>query len=212
MIEVHRHCRILASLALALLPLSAGAEPTASGAPPTQVVNRLHEVLLEVMKEADSLGYEGRYQRLTPVIEESFDLPFMAQKSVGRHWKSAGEENQKALVETFRRFTIANYAGRFEGYSGQVFEMLDQEPSTHGTVLVRTRLVEPKDEGIELNYRLRKVGDGWKIVDVYLNGTVSELALRRSEYSSLIKREGFQALLAALDERIDHLAAPAEQS
>jgi phospholipid transport system substrate-binding protein len=79
---------------------------------------------------------------------------------------------------------------------------------------VRSRLVESDGEVIQLNYRLRPVDGKWKIIDVYLNGTVSELALRRSEYSSLIQREGFDSLLVALNQKIDNLAesTPAAQS
>lgn len=180
---------------------------------PAHVVDRLHVALLDVMKQADALGYQGRFDQLAPVLDQTFDLPFMAQKSVGRHWKNASEQDRHMLVQTFTRFSIANYAGRFDAYSGQSFETLDQAPSTHGTILVKTRLNDPGGELVRLNYRLRPVDGGWKIIDVYLNGTVSELALRRSEYSSLIKREGFKALLVALDERIDTLAAiPADQA
>src|SRR5262249_33258513 len=93
-------------------------------------------------------------------------------------------------------------------YSGQSFRILGVESSTHDTVLVRTHLDVPKEEGVELNYRLREVDGNWRIVDIYLNGTVSELALRRSEYSALVQREGFQGLLAKLDERIADLARP----
>ena len=195
-----------------MLPATSSAEPEASRAPAddgaARVVERLHESLVGVMRDATALGYEGRYQRLAPVVYSLFDLQFMAEKSVGRHWKTASEQNQKALVETFSRFTVANFAGRFDGFSGQSFRTLGLEPSTHGTVLVRTRLDEPGDEGVALDYRLRPVDGGWRIVDIYLNGTVSELALRRSEYSTLIQREGFQALLVKLDERIHDLAGP----
>jgi phospholipid transport system substrate-binding protein len=176
------------------------------------VVEHLHAVLIEVMKEAEPLGYQGRYERLSPVLQERFDLPFMAEKSVGRHWKTISKEERATLVQTFVRYSIANYAGRFHGYSGQHFETLGEEPSMRGTRLVRTLLVDPNDEDVKLDYRLRAADGHWKIVDVYLNGTVSELALRRSEYSSLIKREGLGALLAALDEHIDSLASePADQ-
>jgi phospholipid transport system substrate-binding protein len=176
------------------------------------VVEQLHAVLIEVMKQAEPLGYKGRYERLSPVLQERFDLPFMAEKSVGRHWKTISQEDRATLVQTFIRYSIANYAGRFHGYSGQHFETLGEEPSARGTRLVRTRLVDPNDEDVKLDYRLRAADGDWKIVDVYLNGTVSELALRRSEYSSMIKREGLEALLAALDEHIDGLASePADQ-
>jgi len=204
-------------LALLLLQAPAFAEENAPASEPqatetVAVVERLHAVLIEVMKEAEPLGYQGRYDRLSSVVQELFDLPFMAEKSVGRHWKTASPEDQQILVRTFARYSIANYAGRFHGYSGQQFETLGEEPSIRGTRLVRTQLIDPNDENVKLDYRLRATDGAWKIVDVYLNGTVSELALRRSEYSSLIKREGLEALLAALDERIESLAStPADQ-
>ena len=181
---------------------------------PDQVVETLQACMADVMKNAETLGFEGRVERLHPVLPDVFDLAFMAEKSVGRHWKTASPEEQERLVSTFTRYVIENYAGRFTGWDGQAFEILGDEPSARGTILVRTRLVDPNADDVKLDYRLRKTEEsGWKIIDVYLDGTVSELALRRSEYSSLIKREGFEALLAALDERIQTLSnAPAEEA
>jgi len=206
----------LVSLAacLALLGLAAAgrAQAAAPASPPVQVVEKLHAALLEVMKDAEDLGYQGRYDKLAPVLKETYDTAFMAEKSVGRHWKLASPEDQTKLVDTFSRFMIANYAGRFDGYSGEKFEVVGEEPSAQDTVLVRTRLVQPQGEVVQLNYRLRSANGSWKIIDVYLNGTVSELALRRSEYASLIKREGWNAVIAALDQRIQGFAtAPADQ-
>jgi len=188
----------------------AGLAAADQGAPkkkPEEVVESLHSELLGVMKDAKELGYEGRFARLKPVLNELFDIPFMAKKSVGRYWKDIDDDQRQRLLDTFGRFTVANYAGRFSDYSGQHFETLKVEESTHGTFLVDTKLVSPDGDTTQLNYRLRPVDDGWKIIDVYLNGTVSELALRRSEYSSLIQREGFDALLTALDGRIADLEA-----
>ncbi len=182
-------------------------EPARETSAPTRVVDELHENLINVMKEATTLGYQGRFARLEPVIHELFDIPFMAEKSIGRHWKTVDEHSRADLLATFERFTVANYAGRFTGYSGQSFETLSEQASKHGTVLVYSRLVSGNGETVQLNYRLRPAGeDGWRIIDVLLNGTVSELALRRSEYSSLIQREGFPALMSALNQRIDELA------
>ena len=149
----------------------------------------------------------GRFEQLEPVISEFFDIPFMAEKSIGRYWKTVDEENRAHLLATFERFTVANYAGRFTGYSGQFFETVKEQASRHGTVLVYSRLVSDNGDTVQLNYRLRPAKDDrWRIIDVLLNGTVSELALRRSEYSSLIRREGFAALMSALNKRIDDLA------
>ena len=143
---------------------------------------------------------------------ELFDLPFMAEKAVGRYWNEVTPEERNRLVDAFSRYTIANFAGRFDAYSGQHFETLGREPSARDTMMVRTRLIDPGRENVQLDYRLRANGSRWKIVDIYMNGAVSELALRRSEYASLIKREGFAALLAALDARVQELAtAPADK-
>jgi len=201
-------------LVTSAIPSVASEAVAASSERPDSTVNSLHEALLGVMKEADTLGYEGRFERLYPLLPQLFDLPFMAQKSIGRYWKSTSEEERARLLETFKRFTTANYAGNFDDYTGQVFETLGTEESTHGTMLVRSHLVNPDGETIQLNYRMRLVDGHWKIIDIYLNGTVSELALRRSEYSSLIEREGFDALLAALDDKVANLSVstPAAQS
>lgn len=174
---------------------------------PARVIDQLHAGLLRVMKEAEALGFEGRYEQLTPVLEQCFDISFMAQKSVGRYWRTASEEERARLLGTFHRYLISNYAGRFTGYSGQQFETLGDEPALRNTVLVRTQIVDPDDDPVLLDYRLREVGGGWKIIDVYWNGTVSELALRRSEYSTVIQRDGMDGLLSALDDKIAKLAS-----
>jgi phospholipid transport system substrate-binding protein len=130
----------------------------------------------------------------------------MAQKSVGRYWRSASEEDREELLSTFGRFMVANYAGNFDGFSGESFERQDKVDSTHGTIIVRTRLKKSDGDIVQLDYRLRQLDNRWKIIDIYLNGTVSELALRRSEYSTLIQKEGFEALIVALRKKIEDLS------
>lgn len=208
-----RLAAVTGMLAVLLLPVCPAWSEKTRAAAPDEVIEQLHGALLECMRNAEALGYRGRYDQLAPALETLFDLPFMAEKAVGRHWRTASPEDRQRLVESFTRYTVASYAGRFEGYSGQRFETLGEQPSTRGTVLVRTQLVDPEGEDVKLDYRLRESDGRWRIIDVYLNGTVSELALRRAEYSSMIKREGFEALLVALDQRVDELAsAPADQS
>ena len=90
--------------------------------------------------------------------------------------------------------TVSNYAGRFVGEPGPSFETLGEEEGARGTRMVRTKLVQPSDEDVELNYRLRETDEGWRVIDCYMNGTVSEVALRRSEYGSVLRRDGFDAL------------------
>jgi phospholipid transport system substrate-binding protein len=193
-------------LAFCALWLAAGA--AADPAPSAkQSIEELHAALLDVMKNAVALGYEGRAAKLQPVIPRHFDVAFMAEKSVGPYWKRATEVERSRYLEAFLRFMVANYAGQFDGYTGQSFETLGQEPARMETQIVRTRLIDPGDEDVELNYRMRQTPEGWKIIDVYLDGTVSELALRRSEFSGIVKRENFDALIAALDAKIAKLSS-----
>jgi phospholipid transport system substrate-binding protein len=210
----------LVCLAALLLCSAAPADPAPSQVSPSieklpatapseasQSIEQLHAVLLDVMKNATALGYEGRAAKLRPVIPHHFDVPFMAEKSVGLYWKRATEVERQRYLEAFLRFMVANYAGQFDGYTGQSFETVGEDPARMDTRIVRTRLIDPGDEDVELNYRMRKTDGGWKIIDVYLDGTVSELALRRSEFSGIVKRENFDALIAALDAKIAKLAA-----
>jgi phospholipid transport system substrate-binding protein len=126
---------------------------------------------------------------------------------VGGRWKDLTPAQQAKLVATFAKLSVATYAGRFNGYSGENFEILGEEPSAQGTVLVRTRVVVPGKDAVQLDYRLRSGSDGWRIIDVFLNGTVSELAVRRSEDAAVLDRDGFDALISARDQKIAGFAA-----
>lgn len=164
--------------------------------------------LIELLRASDSLDHAGRVDRLSPALSGNFDLDFMAAKVLGRRWKALSPEEQARWREGFTQLMTANYAGRFVGWADQSFTTLDEQEAGHGTVLVRTRLHVPgEEEDVALDYRLREVDGSWRIIDVFLNGTVSELALRRSEYSSVLKRDGFEALIASVQRKRDELAA-----
>ena len=197
----------VAGLLLCLFAPLTGAAQASTSTEATRAIEALHDSLLDVMRHATELEYTGRTEKLTPVIPAHFDLDFMAQKAIGRRsWSAANAEERERYLDAFTRFMVANYAGRFDGFSGQSFETVGEEAARSDTLLVKTQLIDPGQENIELNYRMRKVGKSWKIIDVYMDGTVSELALRRSEFASVVKRDGFDGLIKALDEKIAKLA------
>jgi phospholipid transport system substrate-binding protein len=178
---------------------------------PAVVVERLHGGLLGVLKDSDQLPYEARFARLRPLLADTFDLDFMAEKAVGRAWNKLDADDRARWTKAFRNFTTANYAGRFTGFTGQSFETLGTDEGASETKVVRTRLLNPSGEDVALTYRLWRTDDGWRIIDVYLDGTVSELALRRTEYASVLKRDGFERLLVLLTEKTEKLAAEAAE-
>jgi phospholipid transport system substrate-binding protein len=166
-------------------------------------VRAFYDALLATMKQADRLGIRGRYDKLAPVISSTFDLAAMTRIAVGPEWNSIAPELQSKLIENFTRMTIATYASRFDGYSGERFEVEPaSEIRTTGRV-VHTKLFPSNGEPITLNYLMRGSDDNWRIVDVYLTGTISELATRRSEFASILKNGGPSALIDSLGQQAE---------
>jgi len=193
------------TLAIALscvITIGAAAAARAQGTPAAGVVETLHAELIGVMREADSLGFTGRRDRLAPVIEGAFELPLIARASTGRYWKKLDQAQRARLVDAFTRLTVATYAGRFDGFDGESFRIVSQRPAPRATVLVNSELVKSDGDTVELNYLLRETDAGWRIIDVYLDGVYSELATRRSVYAGLIGRKGIEGLIAAIEDKI----------
>jgi phospholipid transport system substrate-binding protein len=193
---------LLAPILLLCVPAAPGrADPAGDGAA-RATVEQLYDALLEVMHRGEQLAYQERCAQLDPVIRQVYDLPLMSAKTLGRYWKGLSEQDRERWVSTFSRYTVSIYAYNFDEYSGQQFEVLAVEPSSHETLIVRTRIVPVDDDPVDLDYRLRDGEGGWRVIDVFANGTVSELARRRSEFSSVFKRDGFETLLSSLEEKI----------
>ena len=172
---------------------------------PRLAVERFHDTLLSVMKEAESLGYEGRFEWLSPLIKKSFNLPFMTSHSTGRYWKKASNGEHQALVDAFTNMTIANYASRFDGYSGEIFETVEVTEGPRNSILVKTKIVKDDGEKVSLNYVMREFDGQWQVIDIFLKGTFSELATRKSEYSSLIRDGGFPELIISMKEKTEKI-------
>jgi phospholipid transport system substrate-binding protein len=176
-------------------------------ASPEQVVKRLHESLTEAMREGSRLGYKGRLELLTPSVNRTHDLDFIARTTLGNLWSKLSPDQQITFTDTFRQLSISSYADWFKSHEGEAFEFVDQQAMPREQVLVRTRIVKEKVEVARLDYVLRETKDGWRIINIMANG-VSDLALKRVEYRSILERDGFPALIDMLKKKI----AAAEKS
>ncbi|MEE8515078.1 MAG: ABC transporter substrate-binding protein, partial [Alphaproteobacteria bacterium] len=174
--QIQALARCLAATAIIFVSTSTIAA-TAEG-PPSKVVQRFQAALIGAMKQAATLGFKGRYETLAPAVRESFDLFAMTKVSTGRYWKKLSAEERDKLVAIFSDLTIATYADRFDGYSGQVFETLSEEPFLKDMRIVKTRIVKNSGEPVKLNYVLRPVKGTWRIIDIHLKGSISQLAMR----------------------------------
>ena len=174
-------------------------------AAPKDVVNELHAGLLSTMQKSKDTGFQERFDNLKPVVDETFDVGFMGSKSVGRHWKKLTPEEQQVWLDKFVSYITANYVGNFNQFDGESFEVLGEEEAQRNARIVLTRLNVPGSEDVIFNYRLRMTPDGWQIIDIYLKGTVSELALRRSDFTTTLKKKGFPVLASTVDKKIASL-------
>jgi phospholipid transport system substrate-binding protein len=171
-------------------------------------IRAFYDALLSVMKQADKLGIRGRYDKLALTVRSTFDLAAMTRIAVGPEWNSIPLEQQVALIDNFTQMTIATYANRFDSFSGERFEVdTTAEPRNTGRI-VHTRLFPSTGEPVTLNYLMRGSGDSWSVVDVYLTGTISELATRRSEFGAILKSGGPNALIDSLRQQTEKLMRP----
>jgi phospholipid transport system substrate-binding protein len=172
--------------------------------PAARVIDHFDQTLLAVMKDAKALGPQGRFQRLQPVIVQTFDLPAMTRFAVGSSWSSLSPADQQALVRAFSRMTVATYAHNFDGYSGERFN-IDQVETRGPDKLVRTHLSSSGASPTTLTYRMRQNGGNWKVIDVYYNGSVSSIMGQRSEFANTLRTGGAPALVRKLESEATEL-------
>lgn len=198
---------LLRSVAAGLLAWCVLFPASAENAEAVATVDNLHAALLDIMQNAESLGFSGRRERIAPVIHASLDLPFITRFAVGRYWKVLDAGQRDAIVEVFSRWTVAHYAARFNGYSGERFEFVSAEPSKRNRELVRTVLEVSDDqaENVTLDYLLHRKEGKWRIINVIANG-VSDLSLKRADYGAVIQAQGLDGLIAKLEAQIGELA------
>jgi phospholipid transport system substrate-binding protein len=174
-----------------------------TGAASVAVIQHFYDVLLAVMKDAKQLSFDQRYQRLAPTVTQTYNLPLMSRLAVGPGWAQLPPAQQQSLTDAFASYTIAEYANQFDGYSGERFEVNPAPATSANGPIVQSSLVKSNGEKVALNYLMRQGSDGaWQVIDVYLSGTISQLATRRAEFTSVLQQGGGEALLKLLEQRI----------
>lgn len=190
------------NLAALVLLFFLGVQPLAAAdeSPATTVVETLHATLLQIMREADTLGYAGRVATIAPVLAQSFDFETISRIVTGRAWKDLEPPQQAEFSALFARLSAATYASNFSSFSGERFETLSSEAKRDNR-LVKTVLVKASGDQVSLDYLLRKSDGVWRIVNVIAEG-VSDLSLKRADYTAVIKSEGFNSLITQLNGKV----------
>jgi len=170
-----------------------------------QVVESFQDSLIEAMQQGKALGFQGRYDKLDAAVRKSHDLPKIARIVVGKQWEKLTSEQQAKLEAKFSQLSISAYAHNFKEYSGESFSFISEEETGRGGIVVHTNLKIPGEKDVKFDYMMKKKDDSWQIINIIADG-VSDLALKRSDYTSVLNREGFDALIAKIDEKIESYA------
>jgi phospholipid transport system substrate-binding protein len=178
--------------------------PAAAASSGTEIIRQFYAQLLDTMQRAAALGVKGRYQKLEPIVFATFDVPYMARLSIGPAWAGLTPDQKKRASRAYGRYVAAVYATRFDGYSGERLEVLGEQKIRRGT-MVKSQIVKSDGEPVSINYLVHDNAVGYQIRDVFLTGTISELATRRSEFATILRSNGIDGLIASLNKKADDL-------
>ncbi len=189
---------------LVLIPLNTW-RVEASEVSPSGIVSGFQALLIETMKSAEKTTVRERYDQLRPGVEKSFHMALMTQIATGRFWKSATKSERALVADAFLRMSVSTLATLFDGYGGETFEQKDVRDGPSKTKLVITDLVKSDKSTINITYVTRKFRDSWRIIDVVVDGGISELKVRQSEYNQILKNQGIPGLVGLLNDKADEL-------
>jgi phospholipid transport system substrate-binding protein len=200
-----RRRSFVAMLALVTIPLNTRAH--ADMAPATTTVQQLNAALLAAMKSGRRTGFSQRFAALAPAIDEAFDLRAVLAMSVGPSWGALPQDQQARLLGAFRRYTVASYVANFDNYAGQSFTVSpDMRALGPDHLVVHSEIVSADGETTRLDYAMQQTAAGWKIVDVLAAGSISHVAVQRSDFRHILSSGGGEALLASLQHKTADLS------
>jgi phospholipid transport system substrate-binding protein len=201
MTEISRRHLLAGALAFGLQGVLSLPALAQAADPAIRPVENFYDALLDGMRHAQAMKVQGRYDRLEPVMLQSFDVPAMVRFAVGAPFNSLSADDQAALRTTFGKLLVSTFASTFDDFKGERFEVNPEVTTRNKDKLVKSKFIGA-GAPVEINYLMRDTGHGWRIIDVYLNGNISQLATWRSQYGSILQSGGPQALLAAVNKQI----------
>ncbi len=199
-----------AAFAVAAPLLARGAFAAAAPAAAVATIQRLDDALLAAMKAGKRTDFQTRYAAMAPAVDQAFDLTAVLAVSVGPRWAALPPDQQSRLLDAFRRYTVASYVANFDEYTGQAFTVSpDVRPLPSGEVVVNSRIAESGGDSTDLGYVMKQTPAGWKVVDVLADGSISRVAVQRSDFRSVLESGGGDALLASLQRKTSDLSGGA---
>jgi phospholipid transport system substrate-binding protein len=186
------------------IPPGIDAAEAADGAPAT--VSQFYGSLVQVMKDGNQTPFQQRFRYLAPAVDDAFDLNNILRVSVGPEWGSIPDAQRQQLFAAFQAFTVATYVANFHSYNGQTISVSPATKSVSASKIVSSTITDPGNDSSRIDYVLRQEAARWKVVDILLEGTISRVAVQRSDFSSLVSEGNASQLIATLKRKVGNLS------
>ena len=167
---------------------------------PATTVERFHTALIDAMRGGDTLGFEGRRERLSLVLEDTFDLTGVSKLTLGKNWQALDAIHRTTFIDKISRLAAVTLASRFTSYSGERFEIVEEKQLESGRRLVRSEF-HTGDGVVRIDYALHDSDGQWRILHAWYDG-VNGSRIHREEFAAIISREGIEGLMQQLDKKI----------
>jgi phospholipid transport system substrate-binding protein len=198
--------RQLLALSLPLVLFARSKVADAAADPATLPITQFYGVLLQAMKAGRGTPFPQRYQLLAPAVDAAFDLKGVLRISVGAFWSTLPPAQQQALFQVFRTYTVANYVANFHSYKSRVIVVQPTTRAVGQQSVVTTTITKPGGDPLRIDYVMRDETAGWKAVDVLLDGTISRVAVQRSDFASLVSSGDASRLISSLKSKVSTLS------
>lgn len=177
---------------------------------PAAPIEALNDGLLRVMQAGRATPFAKRLAMLTPIVQQAFDLTAILKSSVGPlRWTALPEPQRSTLLDVFTEFTVGSYVANFDAYNGEKFVVAPDQRHVGSDIVVQTRILGPAGETTKLDYVMREGTAGWQAVDVLLDGSISRVAVTRSDFRNLVASNDAAPLIASLKDKVSMMAANA---
>jgi phospholipid transport system substrate-binding protein len=208
MISLTRRALLLSATAMMaaglVAPLGRSALAQATD-PLDQPLRELYAALEAAMRTGRSAPFPRRFDALAPVVDQVFDLETVLKVSVGLRWDNMDPAARARLLAAYRRFTIATYVANFDKYDGEHFNILPGTRDAGSDRIIGTEIING-DDHVRLDYVMRDVKGSWRAVDVLLEGSISRVAVQRSDFRKILANGDVDALIASLHRKVADLS------
>ena len=187
-----------AGLSILVFGMTSGRSAEAKVEQAKQFVRELVDQAISILElpEDDTIGREASILEL---LETRFDLPTITRLVLGRYWRKASADQRKSFAEVFKTHIVKVYNSQLGLYDNEEVVIKQVTPLTESDTVIFTEIMRLDDPSIRVDWRVRDKEGALKVVDVASEG-VSLVTTKRSEYSSVLAREGIDTLIAKLDE------------